>query len=299
MNIYREKEIRRRRVKIIIWSVVALVAGVCAYYYFCCLNRPGDKERLSERSVGDIRVGTVNIDGFRFLSSPDLTAEFLLKCARDNELDLLVVQEYMSFRGMDRLDFQNMFKDDYPYIHIEGEHALISKMPLLTHRSVTFADKDDRFMLYRLEDYDCDTLNFVAVHLHTTGLFTLERTPMQKDGESIKVVINTLRATAALRRAQARMVRECVDTLRGPVIVAGDFNSVPGSKVGHIVKGRDLVDSFRESGHGKGSTYRQMKDILRIDYILHGDGLRSTATVIPDDYISDHRAVVTNLRKTR
>lgn len=81
-----------------------------------------------------------------------------------------------------------------------------------------------------------------------------------------------------------------------PIILVGDFNSTPGSRMHSMVKGF-LADAWEQVGQGSGFTIPAGKPVKRIDYIfvspgsvepLRMDVLRSEA--------SDHLPVLAELR---
>ncbi|MFP3866726.1 MAG: endonuclease/exonuclease/phosphatase family protein [Desulfobacteraceae bacterium] len=76
-----------------------------------------------------------------------------------------------------------------------------------------------------------------------------------------------------------------------PILVAGDFNSLPQSFVSHFLR-KQLVDVWGTVGHGRGGTYSTRLPLLRIDYIYINKKLapRAAQVVRPKGsrQISDH-----------
>ena len=121
---------------------------------------------------------------------------------------------------------------------------------------------------------------------------------MEKDGQSLQALATVLSGNDKVRESQAMTVRRKIEAIEGPAIVAGDFNSIPLSRPYRIVKGKSLADTYMEKGHGKGSTFRFLYDLLKIDYIMHSRHFECIDCVILNDYISDHRMIVSTLDKT-
>lgn len=100
--------------------------------------------------------------------------------------------------------------------------------------------------------------------------------------------------------AERRMnVRELVAHLHattGPVILAGDFNDLPGSPVHQELK-TWFVDAWEAGGAGPGATYPAAAPQKRIDYLwLAADrGLSVRQIWVVDSLASDHRPVVADL----
>jgi endonuclease/exonuclease/phosphatase family metal-dependent hydrolase len=85
-----------------------------------------------------------------------------------------------------------------------------------------------------------------------------------------------------------------------PVLIGGDFNAEPGSRVIERLRAGGLRDAWTECGRGDGLTYPARQPVKRIDYLfLTGSLGCSTARVI-ETTISDHRPLlVTVVRRER
>ena len=97
------------------------------------------------------------------------------------------------------------------------------------------------------------------------------------------------------RATQGKELAAWVDAVPKPVIVCGDFNDIPTSYTFSTIKGKDLVDGFREAGSWLGGTYRGMGGLLRIDYILHSKEFKCIDYSNPNIDLSDHRPVMSKL----
>jgi endonuclease/exonuclease/phosphatase family metal-dependent hydrolase len=93
---------------------------------------------------------------------------------------------------------------------------------------------------------------------------------------------------------QAEKIRGIINKSPYPVIVTGDFNSVPSSYVYHTIKG-NLLDPFIKKGRGFSSSYKALSPTLRIDYILHDPSFKTIQFKTPKLYLSDHFPVVADL----
>ena len=150
--------------------------------------------------------------------------------------------------------------------------ALLSRWPLL---SVDVA------LLPRLEDEQ-------RVLLHVLV-----------DSEPRIHVFNThLSIHAPERLLQARRLAETLAHVRGPTLVMGDFNDLPGSEVHETIRagvdqgpgaGQALVDLFDAKGEGAPLTFSVREPNRRIDYLMCGGGLRPlSARVRCEAEASDH-----------
>jgi endonuclease/exonuclease/phosphatase family metal-dependent hydrolase len=73
--------------------------------------------------------------------------------------------------------------------------------------------------------------------------------------------------------SQAALVKTMADTCSVPLIVCGDFNSVPSSYVYKQLKGK-LSDAFLEKGSGLGRSFHSRQPALRIDYLFHSNDIK-------------------------
>ena len=100
-----------------------------------------------------------------------------------------------------------------------------------------------------------------------------------------------------LRWARAGDSRLVADQIRRPVILAGDFNTIPISPLYRTIWGRgDWSNAFDVAGWGLGYTRKvHWWWQARIDHILF-DGLRATDCYVGDDVGSDHLPLIAELR---
>lgn len=269
--------------------LIVALSFVCIYLFFF-LSRPGRAKTLSAKDDSCIRVATVNINSFRFLSTPEDAAAYILKIGEDKDIDIILLQEYFQSRYFSDADFKNLLSEGYPYVITVGEHAAISRFPILNYKLMDFDSSDNSYMTMVM-DINGQQVKVISTHLQTTGIHSAG-----SENRDVSDAIYILKGNQQARESQALCLREEINSSSCPVIVAGDFNSVPYSKVYRIVKQHDMKDCFLEKGRGSGSTYREMKDKLRIDYIMHDTWFKCVDCVIADEYISDHRMVISTLR---
>jgi len=94
-------------------------------------------------------------------------------------------------------------------------------------------------------------------------------------------------------RQMARTIRRLKD-MGGPVILAGDFNTIPGTPA-HRLACRYLIDVARRVGACDG-TRRTWGLPLRIDYIFASSHFRCEECRVLDAEGSDHRPLFARLR---
>jgi endonuclease/exonuclease/phosphatase (EEP) superfamily protein YafD len=95
---------------------------------------------------------------------------------------------------------------------------------------------------------------------------------------------------------QVAAAREAIETSPYPVIMAGDFNSVPNSyEYYHL--GKDMKDAFVVAGSGSATSFHDFKFPIRIDYMF------TSKEILPISYkvdrserLSDHFPVIATFK---
>lgn len=100
--------------------------------------------------------------------------------------------------------------------------------------------------------------------------------------------------SASTRTAQAQAIQRVLDAERGPVVLGGDLNAVPGSDV-HSLLTTGLNDVWNVAGRGAGGTSPARSPRRRIDYVLTSPDITVTQAATHTTAISDHRAVRADL----
>jgi endonuclease/exonuclease/phosphatase family metal-dependent hydrolase len=112
--------------------------------------------------------------------------------------------------------------------------------------------------------------------------------------KKVKVLYKKLALAFDIRRYQAKVLKQHLNSCPHYIILCGDLNDSPASFADNRVAG-NLKDSFRTSGIGMGKTYLgETFPKFRIDYILHDKAYKSYGhTVITTLDVSDHYPVYT------
>lgn len=118
----------------------------------------------------------------------------------------------------------------------------------------------------------------------------------EEDEQKVKNVIKRLIPTFKMHQEQISSIRESIDNSPYPVILAGDFNSVPNSyEYYHLLDG--LQDAFVEAGKGSGTSFHDYKFPIRIDYIFSSKNIKPlTYKVDRSVKLSDHFPVMATFK---
>ena len=111
-----------------------------------------------------------------------------------------------------------------------------------------------------------------------------------------KQVIRTLLKTFKTHAKQVDEIRAFISASPYPVIVCGDFNSVPNSYEYYKIS-KNLKDAFVESGRGSSTSFHDYKIPIRIDYVLNSRSLKSLSYKVDRSIkMSDHYPVIVDFK---
>lgn len=283
----------RRKWLVAMMPVAALVLNIG--YISAMVQLPDFKDKGSH----DIRVATLNTLGFRRLGPTAVTAYGIASAMKREQVDILCLQEFPEGIDFPADSIARLFASRLPYFVSQSSQAILSRFPIVDHRYVKFPDSGNDYLLADLL-VGRDTIRVLSLHLQTSGISSL-RHRFRKDYNSnapVDRVIGELERNSRIRAEQVREIRAVIDSTHFPLILAGDFNDTPSSYTYRKLKG-ELTDGFQDVGNGFGGTFRYVGGILRIDYVLYDDQFSGVNYYMPDDDLSDHKAVIADLQLKR
>lgn len=146
-----------------------------------------------------------------------------------------------------------------------------------------------------------DTLRVMTTHLQSFGLESADYADLSdikyfRKGiiSSLSHLIGKFRRVFLLQNRQAAKLAEVVRQSPHPVILCGDFNSVPNAYTYFTARGK-LQDAFLKKGRGIGTTYYRLSSTLRIDYIFTDPRLPIASFRVIPKVLSDHFPVVAEI----
>lgn len=283
----------RRRWGIALMPVAALAVNLG--YISAMVQLPD----FSEGGPHDIRIATLNALNFRRLGPTEMTAYGIASVMKREKVDVLCLQEFPENSAFPADSIAAFFASRMPYMVSQSGQAILSRFPILDHRYVKFPDSGNDYLEADLL-LGSDTVRVFSVHLQTSGISSL-RHRFRKDynrNAPVDRVVSVLERNSRIRARQVEEIRTVIDSTHYPVILAGDFNDTPSSYTYRRLKG-DMTDGFREVGNGFGGTFRYLGGVLRIDYILYDDSFEGVGYNTLADDVSDHKAVIAELRLKR
>lgn len=261
------------------------------------LEKPGGLETPGglEKPGHTIRVLTYNVHsciGLDRKLSLDRIGEVIARC----EPDVVALQELDILRqrtgGVDQVEgiarYLEMAYHFHPAINIEAEQygdAIMTHLPMRLVRASHLPGLDGRL--------GNEPRGALWVSIESAGV-TIQ-------------CINThlgLRARERLLQAEALLGPDWVGNpaCTGPLILCGDFNAIPSSKVCRLLNTRLRDAQIHADAHTPRRTFISRYPFLRIDHVYVGCGLDVVRVEVPNDPLarvaSDHLPVFVELELT-
>lgn len=296
-------------VRLRIWFIVPLLAIAGNYHYLGRIFRFPSSE--VPPVVNILKIATFNADSFGKEWMPYSTRDLAAYLKKEN-VDIICFQEFGSGLGSFPIkSVCDVFKDwNYYYLPVSPDStnylqlAVFSKYPIKDSTFYPFQQTANCSMYCDI-DINGSMLRLFDLHLQTTSASSNMR--KIKKNSPFDIVGNTLESVGEMmhdmsycfvaRSEQADFVRKKIDQSPYPVIVCGDFNSLPSSYTYRTILGNDLVDGFCQAGHGYMYTFRYVKHLLRIDYIFASKKFNIVDYNSPqNDFHSDHNPVIMTMK---
>lgn len=239
----------------------------------------------------------------------------VLEYLRTHPADIICLEEAevsKESRGLNLNEVKSALVEQYPYSYVDFKLyrgktrryglMVFSRYPLINKESVHYeSEANSSARCDVVVDYD--TLRLIVNHLESNRLVqadwadSLSRDEIRRKSERIG---GKLHRAEKLRWTQAGIVRQEINASPYPVIVAGDFNSLPLSRVYLRLRFGGLpwlTDSFLAGSRfrlGKTMAYHHLP--LRIDYILTSRTLHVLSSEVDYSAVgSDHFPLTTIL----
>jgi endonuclease/exonuclease/phosphatase family metal-dependent hydrolase len=214
------------------------------------------------------------------------------KYMKDSGADIILLQEDGN-KGYESLGYQTLNpKDDL---------TVLSKYKIVDSKIITL--NGNKFISAPAIQIDIEIkgkiYRFINVYLHP---FKFEKSMIKLDGSNeedekkVKNIIKRMIPTFKVHQHQVSVIKKAVENSPYPVILAGDFNSVPNSyEYYHLLDG--LQDAFVEAGSGSSTSFHDYKFPIRIDYIFASKTIQPISYKVDRSvHISDHYPVIATFK---
>ena len=278
-----------------IFLAIPVITVACCIPYIGTLYQPGFLHSHEDASKNGLKIATYNVAMFNRETSGFMAQDILAEMRREN-VDVLCLQEYNDISG-DKKN-SDSYKDYFPYMATGREDMVIySRYPITQSKKLLFEDTNNSAMWADIDVKGIE-LRVFNVHLETTGinrtLHKAGKMMAQNQDISNSRILNAIYGNYMMgmyfRSGQAIQIANEKANSKFPVILCGDFNDVPYSFVYNTMLG-NMVDGFKECGHGFMYTYRGGKKDVRIDYIFHDQDIKGVDYYRTDLSYSDHYPV--------
>jgi endonuclease/exonuclease/phosphatase (EEP) superfamily protein YafD len=186
--------------------------------------------------------------------------------------------------------------DGYQKVNPGAGLTILSKHKIIKQQLIDPQDENARIPGLQVDiEIKGKVYRFIDVYLNP---FRFEKDMVKLNGntetneQKIKDVVKRLIPTFKKHQDQVALIREAIDNSPYPVILAGDFNSVPNSyEYYHLSEG--LEDAFMNAGKGSATSFHDYKFPIRIDYIFSSQSLKAISYKVDRSVsISDHYPVI-------
>ena len=272
--------------------IIAITIAINLPFAFSVLQlRP----HVQKSTSSDFKIATLNTFGFRKFPSTQYTVESIANAMEAHKTDIVCLQEYVDNKECPTDQIIKIFSKTLPYHAIEGSQAIFSKYPIQNYRYKLFEGGNNDYMIANLL-IQGKAVKIISVHLQSTGISFIQghANGMSKEMK-FNQMISSLEVSGKYRAIQVQEIRRIADSTSSPTIIAGDFNDLPSSYTYHHLKGK-MKDGFKVAGHGFESTFSPMHDVMRIDYIFFDKGLKCIDYSNLPETLSDHKAVIANVK---
>ncbi|WP_294301113.1 endonuclease/exonuclease/phosphatase family protein [uncultured Chryseobacterium sp.] len=214
------------------------------------------------------------------------------------------VKEYLKNSGADIILLQEDDGIGYEYLGYEtasfGNITILSKYKIVDKQFIKINNKqiDDPALQVDVE-IKGKRYRLMSVHLQSFG-FVKKMVRLngnnEEDERKIKNIVKRLIPTFRMHQEQVDIIHKMVENSPYPVILTGDFNSVPNSyEYYHLSEG--LQDAFLAAGRGSGTSFHDYKFPIRIDYIFTSKSIKALSYKVERSVrVSDHFPVVATFK---
>lgn len=201
--------------------------------------------------------------------------------------DVIFLQE-SGYSGLGNSDFEEM-----KYSLHNRRISFFSKYQIVEQDTIPLIDKGKS--VYADVIIKGKRIRFINVYLEPFQLHKSMVKPtedLEENGTKAKSLVRRFMPVFKKHEEQVQILKNFIEKSPYPVILAGDFNSVPNSYEYYTISGV-LKDCFLESGKGFGTSFHDYKIPIRIDYVFSSENLKSTYYQVDrSQKLSDHYPVL-------
>ncbi|MDE5438108.1 endonuclease/exonuclease/phosphatase family protein [Elizabethkingia meningoseptica] len=206
--------------------------------------------------------------------------------------DILFIQE-KGYHNKESLTFSGLKN-----VTEERVISIYSRYPIKKSGEI-INDSSNGHSLYADIDVNGKMIRFINIYLEPFYLKKDMLRPTRDNKineEKARILGSRMAESFRIHQDQVAEIRSFITDSPYPVIIGGDFNSVPSSyEYYHLSK--NLNDAFMDAGSGSATSFHDYKFPIRIDYLFSSPEIKATSyTVKRDLKISDHFPVISSFK---
>lgn len=260
------------------WKKRAAVFLVLSLF-FIILTRRWINYTPSKKETPNLKIISLNGKSGKFGD------ENIYNFLNDQKADVVLTQEYKSDENLKGFEY---FERRFPVVKIQ------SRFPIVESGIVETDAKNGR-CIYADIKVNGKIIRFVNVYMEPFYLDKSMVKPskdMNVNEEKAKSIIHKLVPTFRKHQSQIAPIKGFLDSSPYPIILAGDFNSVPNSYEYYTLS-ENLEDTFLKVGKGSGTSFHDFKFPIKIDHIFASKSITPISYKVDRSVkISDHFPVI-------
>ncbi len=203
----------------------------------------------------------------------------------EQKADVVLTQEYKSAENLKGFEY---FERNFPVVKIQ------SRFPIVKSDIIETDAKNGR-CIYADIKVNGKIIRFVNVYMEPFYLqkdMVKPTKDMTVNEEKAKNILHKLVPTFRKHQSQIAPIKGFLDSSPYPIILAGDFNSVPNSYEYYTLS-ENLEDTFLKVGKGSGTSFHDFKFPIKIDHIFASKSITPISYKVDRSVkISDHFPVI-------
>ena len=222
---------------------------------------------------------------------PDIACFEEFVGAQNDTTQINYVPDLVAKMGMG--SYYYVFDDDEHYFKNQDfGKVIISRYPIVKAVIVTSGPKSYNYrFIFADTKINDDTVRVFVLHLQSLKIQDKELSDKMK---SIFEIVTKIKLGYEKRAIQSKVIRKYIEQSPYPVIICGDFNTVPNSFAYKKI-GEGLQNAFVKKGTGLGTTFPGLLPTLRIDNIFLSENFEVKGFYTPRIKLSDHYPVMADV----
>ncbi|TXF75986.1 endonuclease/exonuclease/phosphatase family protein [Chryseobacterium sp.] len=230
----------------------------------------------------NLKIVTVNIKGGTL--GIDKIQDYL----KNSGADIILNQEVSQQMKIPGYQYHTT---DFPLVCLNSKTEILKQEHLESEGvgNAFFADIRCNGRIIRLINVYLTPFSFDKGKVKPTEDFDQNKT-------TVKYILKRLIPGFKIHQEEVLVIQKAIADSPYPVIVAGDFNSVPNSYEYYQI-GKNLKDVFVETGNGSATSFHDYKFPIRIDYVFCSKELKPVSYSVDRNVkISDHYPVIAEFK---